>query len=264
MIHSIKINNIDNTIINYLQDITFFQKNKEITFDKHINIIVGNNGSGKSTLLKIIEKYLLIGNLQSEIKNIDNLIGFNSIEKINNIEVNGDYYMNNFKFSHVKDLLSRGFQAQTSSEFVNVYNDMNTSTGESIISQIYSFFEIIFSNKVKPIFPLNDIKRMSEDTKTNLSEKYKLYLEYIEKNKKEITNKEYICTLLLDEIDRNLDMNNINQIYPIFETVKEDTQLIAVVHNPIIIYKLSKLDYVNIIETSEGYVNLIKETIENL
>ena len=37
------------------------------------------------------------------------------------------------------------------------------------------------------------------------------------------------------------------------------TQLICVIHNPILIYKLSKLDYINFIELTEGYLNEIKE-----
>ena len=43
---------------------------------------------------------------------------------------------------------------------------------------------------------------------------------------------------------------------------KPQTQLIAVIHNPVLIYKLSKLDYVNIIEMSKDYLNKVKQFIE--
>ena len=42
------------------------------------------------------------------------------------------------------------------------------------------------------------------------------------------------------------------------------TQLICVIHNPILIYKLSKLNYINWIELSEGYLDKIKEVFNKL
>lgn len=69
---------------------------------------------------------------------------------------------------------------------------------------------------------------------------------------------------LKDEPDRNLDIDNIMQIYNVLSFHKPQTQIIAIVHNPALIYKLSKLDCVNFIETTEGYLkditNFINET----
>lgn len=71
-------------------------------------------------------------------------------------------------------------------------------------------------------------------------------------------------TVLMDEPDRNLDIDNIMQIYNVLSFHKLQTQIIAIVHNPALIYKLSKLDCVNFIEMTEGYlkdvVNFISET----
>lgn len=36
---------------------------------------------------------------------------------------------------------------------------------------------------------------------------------------------------------------------------KPQTQIIAIIHNPALIYKLSKLDCVNFIEMTEGYLS---------
>ena len=69
---------------------------------------------------------------------------------------------------------------------------------------------------------------------------------------------------MLDEPDRNLDISNIESIYAILSYERKDTQLIAVIHNPILIYKLSKLNYVNFIELKKGYLNEIKKVIEEL
>lgn len=64
-------------------------------------------------------------------------------------------------------------------------------------------------------------------------------------------------TVLMDEPDRNLDIDNIMQIYNVLSFHKPQTQIIAIVHNPALIYKLSKLDCVNFIEMTEGYLNKI-------
>lgn len=74
-----------------------------------------------------------------------------------------------------------------------------------------------------------------------------------------------IFTLLIDEPDRNLDIKNIKNLYPIFSNIREDTQIISVIHNPLLIYKLfKKCPYINFIETEKGYLQKIMEEIEFL
>ena len=41
------------------------------------------------------------------------------------------------------------------------------------------------------------------------------------------------------------------------------TQLIGVIHNPILIYKLSKLERINIIELTDGYLEEIKDVFSD-
>lgn len=62
---------------------------------------------------------------------------------------------------------------------------------------------------------------------------------------------ECMCT------DRNLDINNIMDLYKVLSFHKPQTQIIAVIHNPALIYKLSKLDCVNFIEMTKGYLKKI-------
>lgn len=69
------------------------------------------------------------------------------------------------------------------------------------------------------------------------------------------TESSFEYTVLMDEPDRNLDIDNIMQIYNVLSFHKPQTQIIAIVHNPALIYKLSKLDCVNFIEMTEGYLN---------
>ena len=89
-------------------------------------------------------------------------------------------------------------------------------------------------------------------------------LKYYKENKFDITPEEFSYTFLIDEPDKNLDIENIEEIYKVLSYKKEMTQLICVIHNPILIYKLSKLDHVNWIELSDGYLDKIKKVFNKL
>ena len=71
-------------------------------------------------------------------------------------------------------------------------------------------------------------------------------------------------TILMDEPDRNLSIDNIKEIQGILSYRKPQTQLIAIVHNPLIIYTLSKKKGINIIEMSEGYVDKVVKTVKDI
>ena len=66
----------------------------------------------------------------------------------------------------------------------------------------------------------------------------------------------------MDEPDKNLDLENSKQVYGILSHRKEQTQIIAVIHNPVLIYKLSKLGGINFIEMEPGYVDEITKFVE--
>lgn len=80
-------------------------------------------------------------------------------------------------------------------------------------------------------------------------------LKYYKRNRITLTESSFEYTVLMDEPDRNLDIDNIMQIYNVLSFHKPQTQIIAIIHNPALIYKLSKLDCVNFIEMTEGYLN---------
>lgn len=47
------------------------------------------------------------------------------------------------------------------------------------------------------------------------------------------------------------------KLYKVLSFHKPQTQIIAVIHNPALIYKLSKLDHVNFIEMTKGYLKKV-------
>ena len=87
-------------------------------------------------------------------------------------------------------------------------------------------------------------------------------MEYIKKNTIDFKEKEY--TILIDEPDRNLDIENIKEIYCILGNRKKNTQVIAVIHNPLLIYRLSSQKDINFIEMEPGYLEKIKNEVDYL
>ena len=95
---------------------------------------------------------------------------------------------------------------------------------------------------------------LSETTSTEVLEMFR---------KSTVVSDPITYTILMDEPDQGLDINNLKDIYGVLSCDKESTQLIAVVHNPILVYKLSKLPYVNIIEMSPNYLEIVKDFVNN-
>lgn len=89
---------------------------------------------------------------------------------------------------------------------------------------------------------------------------YNKYYNYTKEHT--IEGNEY--TILMDEPDRNLSLKNIQSIKDILSFHKPNTQIIAVIHNPLLIYSLSKNKDLNFIEMNRGYIKKIKIEIETL
>lgn len=113
-------------------------------------------------------------------------------------------------------------------------------------------------------FPIQDLVEYKKKSNAFWIKRIDSLLKYYKRNRITLTESSFEYTVLMDEPDRNLDIDNIMQIYNVLSFHKPQTQIIAIVHNPALIYKLSKLDCVNFIEMTEGYlkdvVNFISET----
>jgi Fe-S cluster assembly ATPase SufC len=132
-----------------------------------------------------------------------------------------------------------------------------------MLNSLNSLFEYAFNNtEVEfPIRKLTDTRNKSTDI---WKDKVNDLLSYYKENRVNITQGEFQYTFLVDEPDRNLDIDNIEMMYNILSFKKEYTQLICVIHNPILIYKLSKLDYINFVEMTPRYLSKIKKLFKNL
>lgn len=122
---------------------------------------------------------------------------------------------------------------------------LRSITAKAQISAIGKFFDTVFSTRDYKFPDISDLN-------SELDIYFKDHT---------IKAESPIITMLMDEPDRNLDLNNIKQLLNIFSYKKDDTQIIATIHNPLLIYKLK--DKVNIIDLTENYLNEIINFIKS-
>lgn len=254
MVFKVEIKDNKKSPLHYLPDLDNFQNGKKYCFTPGVNIIVGENGCGKTTLMKLLEYYLMVdyndcgrGNYNSNISRLYqrqyDCTGF-----YDGVEVYADYEKNTFRLSHAGEK-EKDQAIKTFEDFGAIYDQKHASTGEGVVIAINSLFSYMFGKKATLTF---NYKQFEKD--------YPEYWKFIKEHK--MKGDEW--TILMDEPDRNLSLENISQIKSILSFHKPQTQVIAVIHNPLLIYSLSKLDDINIIEMTEGYVKKVKKMVDKL
>lgn len=254
MVFKVEIKDNEKSPLNYLPNLDNFENGKKYCFTPGVNIIVGENGCGKTTLMKLLQKYLLVdyndcgkGAFNSNIgtlhRNFIDRTGF-----LGGVEVFADYERNTFRLSHAGE--KENNQAINSFEdFGAMFDQKHASTGEGVLIAINSLFRYMFGKKANMTY---DYKQYEKD--------YPEYWKYIKKHG--IKGDEW--TILMDEPDRNLSLENLQHIKDMLFYEHPQVQLIAVIHNPLLIYNFSKLDDINIIEMTEGYVEKVKKMVDEL
>lgn len=270
MLQSVKIVDKSKTPIRYVSYAkNIFDNGEEFKFKPGINIIIGPNGSGKSTLLELISQYLFCEKrMFTDFSNRKAIWEFPNLwndkgEVLDGVEVKYDYQSIIFRLRPVSDFETEeaNINKQSFSLFIN---SGSASFGEKTLEALGTLFNLFSNKEINFNFPLKEIKKEIECSNDVFKTRFENLLKYYQNNRIKITQEDFQYTVLLDEPDRNLDISNIQNIYNILSFKKEYTQLIAVVHNPILIYKLSKLDYINFVEMKEGYLNEVKEVFKNL
>ena len=239
MITSLKIN--DNTKTPYYYTKKVFENGKEFKFDRGVNIIIGPNGSGKSTLLKLLRAYTLTTDrFTSELSACDRLIGYK--REFIGVDVYANYMAKTFNLECTSEMTESQFMRDVTS-FTKAFDKNNLSTGEAQIAALSKFFDNAFNE------PFLEFPK---------TEKYypQLY-EYYNTHHVAVP----IITFIMDEPDRNLDIDNVKELYSIFSTEKKDVQIITSIHNPLLIYKL--VGKVNFIDITGNYLNKVIEFIES-
>lgn len=268
MLSQIEIKDNKNTSLNYLSKLSFFQNGKIIDFKPGINIIIGSNGCGKSTLLNLISEYTFCKEMYSkfyyEVLRFPKLWNEDNSVK-NGILIKHDYKSSVFRLRPVSDY-KRGEEQSNIDSFGLYAISKSRSVGEQTMTAVTSLIKILFGESKSEVnfeFILKDIENFKSRGINDLwNKRLDNLLEYYKENQINIKEEDFAWTILMDEPDRNLDINNLKNIYSILSYQKPKAQIIAVIHNPVLIYKLSKLSYVNFIEMKEGYLKQIKQFIE--
>ena len=164
-----------------------------------------------------------------------------------------------------KSVLSKRDNALSShNNFQSYFNMLHCSTGEGVVESLTNLFKTMFDSKTNLEFPIKDLKKISECDSLPNQNKAKQLLKYYKENSFKYDDpKDFEFTVLMDEPDRNIDINRLKEIYGVLNRKKEQTQIIAVIHNPILIYKLSKIKDINFIEMTENYVDDVVKFVEN-
>lgn len=262
MIHSLKITDIKQSKFNYLKPNNFLLKNS-LEFKKGTNIIIGENGSGKTTLIKMLTNYTFCWsgrtNLELGIESKDSVHQlFNYNEFYSGIVVKNDYRLKVFKTIQNSDIKHHE-QLNNIDFFERALTKSKKSDGENQLYSISKTINEMFSTSASTNFDV-----LNQDVNDTWKNYCNIIKQYIKDNSVNETEDNYAITLMMDEPDRNLDINNIKQIYTILSNPKDNGQIIVTLHNPLLIYSLLKMPDINVIELSKGYKDKIVKTINEI
>lgn len=258
MITSVKIKDNTKTPFEYVSDIEAFENGKKFIFKPGVNVIVGKNGSGKSTLLNIISMYALCeksmcSEIPIEALDFPPIFDDDDDKVLDGIDISSDYAGKVFRLLPSAEM-NRDSILKNISNLDLYVNNIRKSYGEKVVLSLESLFNLMFSQK-DYTFPIQDLVEYKKKSNAFWIKRIDNLLKYYKRNRIALTKSSFEYTVLMDEPDRNLDIDNIMQIYNVLSFHKPQTQIIAIVHNPALIYKLSKLDCVNFIEMTEGYLS---------
>lgn len=219
-----------------------------------MNVIVGKNGSGKSTLLNMISKYMLCekkmcSELPSEALYFPDI--FDDDKVLDGISIKSDYIGKVFHLLQQTEMRKDDILDNINN--LSLYmNGASRSSGEKNLHAMNSLFDFVF-NQDEYAFPIQKLMEFKKKSNEFWANRIDNLLKYYKDNHVVLMEKDFEYTILMDEPDRNLDIDNIMDLYKVLSFHKPQTQIIAVIHNPALIYKLSKLDCVNFIEMTKGF-----------
>lgn len=237
MIHKLIIKDKSKLFHNYVEDLDL---PTEIEFKPGLNILVGPNGCGKTIILNIIRRYThCLYKYVSTPENTKNLVNWKGIFQ-DGADLIADYNKPIFNLRDSKDLSVKDKSLENFQNFTQRFTSLNSSSGEDKNASMITLFKVMFEEDHVSKFSLLD----------KFGDEIQKYY-----NRNHVSGNQY--TILMDEPDTNLDVNKLLELYGMLSHKRPDTQIIVVLHNPALIYKLEG----NFIEFTPGYLEKIKNFI---
>lgn len=228
----------------------------DIEFTKGLNVIVGPNGSGKSTILRILESFMMISdpyiietNGGSIIRDFFKEERWGHYSDTSAFDVYADYANKAFRMPKMSDIDRYFVGGGTMYDFALA--KAYCSKGESA--------EIVLSKTIS----LAQLRKSKFDFQKAFGECLSRYGDHPYICKHRIPD-EGITTILVDEPDAHLDVFKIETLADVLARDRSDIQLIAAIHNPLLIYRLSQKNEVHFIEMEKGYVGRISDAIKRM
>lgn len=269
MLQKVLIKDNTNLPLSYASDLEAFRDGTEYNFKPGVNIIVGPNGSGKSTLIRMLSMFFWCstGMESSYEKGLglnDSNRMFNKDESLRDgIVINHDYITKVFILKPYKDM-KQDEDLSSFESFSLMFHSKSSSVGEGTNLSLQSLFKIMFKEGQTYDFVTKKLKEKIDHVSDYWGERYKKFLKYYKENRIIPGPDEKEITVLMDEPDRNLDVFNINNLSKVLSFHKPQTQIIASIHNPLLIYKLSGVKDINFIELEENYLYRVRRALKDI
>lgn len=232
-----KIEIVDNERLTKRYAKKVFKNGDVFEFKPGVNIMIGPNGSGKTTLLETISDLGFCSeSMVSELPNmfLKLMDLFDDDGKVlGGAKIHCDWGKALFRYLPVSEMKGDDMILKNA-DHISLFMSRG-STGENMMTGLGMLFKRMFDG-VGHKFPINGLEERLENANDVWKPRIQGLLDYYSENK--VEGDEY--TILMDEPDRNLDINNIGTIEKILSFHKPLTQIIAVIHNPLLIYRLRK------------------------
>lgn len=229
---------------------------KTFKFEPGLNVLFGKNGTGKSTLLLLIARTFhcaqggyskitqtSVWDMQVNTDNKDlpsgyriqhdgNMVFFLDPDK--DVGIMGDSFDNDFMEEAVKGV---GLKC--------------LSQGERAVFKLITMFENV---------AIRD--RVGGMDKNCLNDHWKEMMIKAEKGMKRNTRvfKTDRCTILIDEPERSLDLENEVRFWRFMKKAVKNVQVIVATHSPFVLF----IDDANFVETTPGYVKKSMELVNDI
>ena len=261
MIQKIIIKDPKDTPVEYADKV--FAPGRTFEFRDGVNIIVGPNGSGKSALLNLMRRYLVIpegvDHVCTSKWQYDGFVDDNwSKGRIHGGAVlNADYKSNAFFMPEPHVCFEHSLSGGASLAY------WKETSGKSC-GQTTSALLDHLCERMKTLPKTVDYFKDSDGCTGNYwnGGMARAYRHYVEANSIPYNG---TCTVMLDEPDKNLDVFKVKELSETLLSMPHmGLQVIAVIHNPLLIVKLHSCYGVYFIEMTPGYASSVVEEVKNI